>query len=246
MTDADVFTWTADWARARGVRTWTAESVDSTNSFAKSDETHAPSPPSIGKVSEPTLYLARTQTAGRGRGPKTWESPASGALLSSWSYRLASPAQPLLSPLVGLAVHDALRRSFGGLDLGLKAPNDVYSGERKIAGILIESVLTGSDVKLVVGLGLNVTAKPPTVPTSGAIGDTIHVTREAWLAFLDALRTELTRALTAGQDTALRADVRDRLREALNTFALLDEPVLAVDEHGQIETARGLKHWHRL
>jgi BirA family transcriptional regulator, biotin operon repressor / biotin---[acetyl-CoA-carboxylase] ligase len=241
----DVFGWTDEWTRARGLKSWSAEEIESTNTFAKNDESHAPSSPSIGKVSDPSLYFVRNQTAGRGRGTNVWVS-ADGALLSSWSYRLANSPQPILSPLVGLALHDALRRSFAGLALSLKAPNDVYSGDKKIAGLLIETVVTGHDVKVVVGLGLNVTARAPSVATSGAIGDTTHVHREEWLAFLDNLRAELGRALVAGQETTLRADVRARLRDALNGFPGLQDPVLQVDEHGQIQTARGFVHWHQL
>lgn len=240
-----VFAWTTEWSSIRGLKTWSANSVDSTNTFAKNDETFAPPAPAIGKVSEPSLYVTAEQTAGRGRGSNKWET-AENALLSSWSYRLAGSPQPILSPLVGLALHDALRRSFAGLELSLKAPNDVYSGDKKIAGLLIESIVMGSDVKVVIGLGLNVTSRAAGVPTSGAIGDTIHISRESWFAFLDNLRAEFARALTAGQDSALRADVRARLRDALNAFPLLSDPILLVDEHGQIKTARGFVHWHQL
>ncbi|MES2962780.1 MAG: biotin--[acetyl-CoA-carboxylase] ligase [Bdellovibrionota bacterium] len=241
----DVFGWTKDWTTARGLKNWSAEEIPSTNTFAKDDETFAPHSPSIGKVSDPTLYFVRRQTAGRGRGTNTWES-TEGALLSSWSFRLANSPQPILSPLVGLALHDSLRRSFAGLELSLKAPNDVFSGDKKIAGLLIESVLTGADVKVVIGLGLNVSTRPTSIETGGAIGDKLHVARETWLSFLDNFRAELARALVTGQETALKGDVRQRLRDALNAFPHLGDRVLQVDEHGQIQTAQGFVHWHQL
>ncbi|MEK7358671.1 MAG: hypothetical protein AAB250_19660, partial [Bdellovibrionota bacterium] len=145
-----------------------------------------------------------------------------------------------------LALCVSLRRSFAGLELSLKAPNDVHAGGNKIAGLLIESVVTGDDVKVVIGLGLNVMSRPPSIPQSGAIGDTTHVARETWLGFLDTLRSEFARALGAGQEPALRADVRARLREALNAFPHLTDPVIQVDEQGQIQTSRGFVHWHQL
>ena len=37
-----------------------------------------------------------------------------------------------------------------------------------------------------------------------------------------------------------------RLREALNAFPHLTDPVIQVDEHGQIQTSQGFVHWHQL
>lgn len=98
------------------------------------------------------IVLAERQTAGRGRRGTAWFSPTNESLAFSVLLRPTEPKAlwPRLALAVGLAVTEAVE-SFG-LQAGIKWPNDVWIGQRKVAGILVEA---GADFA-VVGIGLNV------------------------------------------------------------------------------------------
>jgi BirA family transcriptional regulator, biotin operon repressor / biotin---[acetyl-CoA-carboxylase] ligase len=103
---------------------------------------------------EPTVVVADQQTAGHGRGEKSWLSEPGASLLASWTFRPA-PAEPgLFTLLAGVAVTKALR-PFGVADLGLKWPNDVWLTNGKIAGCLAH----GASDHLVIGIGVNVSQR---------------------------------------------------------------------------------------
>lgn len=123
------------------------------------------------KAGEPdgTVWVAETQTRGRGRQGRAWLSAAGENLLFSVLVRLSCvPSRvPPVSLAIGLAVRDAVARAVGDDEAVLvKWPNDVLvrrssDGElRKVAGILVESVVSGSRIEqLVIGVGLNVHAR---------------------------------------------------------------------------------------
>jgi BirA family biotin operon repressor/biotin-[acetyl-CoA-carboxylase] ligase len=97
---------------------------------------------------EGTLVLADSQTAGRGRWGRSWESSPGKNLLFSFLLRPASGLRSQLSAVFGLACLEAIH-------LGrLKWPNDLWIKGKKICGILLE----GSDEAVLVGIGINVNA----------------------------------------------------------------------------------------
>jgi BirA family biotin operon repressor/biotin-[acetyl-CoA-carboxylase] ligase len=103
------------------------------------------------------LYVAEQQTAGRGRRGRQWVSPlASGLYFSlAWRFRCGVTALEGLSLVVGLALKRVLDRA-GYHDVGVKWPNDLLVGRKKLAGVLIE--VTGDtavESQLVIGIGLN-------------------------------------------------------------------------------------------
>jgi len=99
------------------------------------------------------VVTAETQTAGRGRNGRVWSSPPGGNLYASVGLRVASPRRDLsaLGLIVGLGLYEGLGSIAG---LGLKWPNDLMVGERKLAGVLCES-RWGEQVEVVVGFGIN-------------------------------------------------------------------------------------------
>lgn len=113
-----------------------------------------------------SVWIAETQSKGRGRQGRTWVSPPGENLLFSVLLRLScSPARvPPISLVCGLAVRDAVAKALGDGDRVLvKWPNDVVirdrtgAGYRKVAGILVESALAGTKVEhVIVGIGVNV------------------------------------------------------------------------------------------
>ena len=101
-----------------------------------------------------STWVAETQTAGRGRQGRTWISPRGENLLFSVLLRVACPPSrlPPLALVAGLAARDAV-----GHDARIKWPNDVVIGKKKIAGVLVESIVAGSRVEaVVIGIGINV------------------------------------------------------------------------------------------
>lgn len=107
---------------------------------------------------EPALLLAERQTAGRGRLGRDWQSGASAAHssapLAGLTFSLGLVLNPAdwsgLSLAVGLAVVQSLHP-----DVRLKWPNDVWLGDRKLAGILIETASVGDVRYAVIGIGIN-------------------------------------------------------------------------------------------
>ncbi|MFJ4197945.1 bifunctional biotin--[acetyl-CoA-carboxylase] ligase/biotin operon repressor BirA [Pseudomonas sp. NPDC089534] len=126
------------------------DSIDSTNAEAlRAIEQGRPAP---------FLVLAERQLAGRGRRGRKWVSPFAENLYYSLVLRIDGGMRQLegLSLVVGLAVLQALRK-LGVPGLGLKWPNDVLVGRKKIAGILLEIVGDPADVcHVVLGIGINV------------------------------------------------------------------------------------------
>lgn len=115
------------------------------------------------------VFVADAQTAGRGRGDHAWHSPPGENVYLSLVLRppLAAARLSAITLAFGIAVaHVVESRLPPGAVVRLKWPNDVLVGARKIAGILVEASLRGSDVQsVVVGVGLNVAAAgfPPDI-----------------------------------------------------------------------------------
>lgn len=101
-------------------------------------------------VAEGLVAVADVQTAGRGRLDRRWEAPPGSSLLVSVLLRSApEPGRAVMAAGVALA------RAVGdvaGVATGLKWPNDLVVGDRKLAGILAER----AGGALVVGAGCNV------------------------------------------------------------------------------------------
>ncbi len=98
----------------------------------------------------PTLLVAESQSAGRGRLGRRWQAPAGGALTFSLGLPLQCNDWSGLSLAVGVSVARSLHPG-----VGLKWPNDLWWQMRKLGGILIETALCGSERHAVVGIGLN-------------------------------------------------------------------------------------------
>jgi BirA family biotin operon repressor/biotin-[acetyl-CoA-carboxylase] ligase len=109
-------------------------------------------------IEEGTVFLAYEQFAGRGQMKNSWESePGKNLTFSIVLYPefLEIRRQFQLSKVVSLGIYSALNKYVK--ELRIKWPNDIYAGELKLAGILIEnSIMSGSIKSSVIGIGLNV------------------------------------------------------------------------------------------
>jgi BirA family biotin operon repressor/biotin-[acetyl-CoA-carboxylase] ligase len=103
------------------------------------------------------LVWADEQTAGRGRGSKSWWSGVGSVTFSLALSRngLSLEPQSLYSLAVALAVRASIREFVAEDRLALKWPNDVLLDGRKLGGILLETAGSAGNV-LVIGIGLNV------------------------------------------------------------------------------------------
>jgi len=135
------------------------------------------------------VFGAETQSHGRGRRGSAWVSTPGEGLWVSLLLRptLNAEQAPGLALCAGLAVRDAVARRVPAL-VQVKWPNDVLADGRKLAGILVESQVSGSKLSsVVVGLGINVaqTAFPEpisAIATSLALLAAMNARRELLLA----------------------------------------------------------------
>lgn len=127
------------------------DEVDSTNNYANRQIRES-------SVHEGTVFLAYDQTAGRGQQKNTWESAPGENLVFSIVLApefLEIRDQFMLSKVVTLGIYSALNKYV--VDLKIKWPNDIYAGNKKLGGILIEnSIMNGLLRKSVIGVGINV------------------------------------------------------------------------------------------
>lgn len=104
---------------------------------------------------EPTLLVAERQTAGRGRMGRVWESTPGDSLTFSIGLPLSPRDWSGLSLAVGLSLAESLDPG-----VRLKWPNDLWLDDRKLGGILVEAASAGTRSQVVVGVGLNIRARP--------------------------------------------------------------------------------------
>lgn len=183
---------THEWAKAHKLNSFYTPVCESTNTTAKENsfkETEL--------ENELVIYLTDSQTAGRGRFDRQWSSGKAGSsLISSWSFLINETPQPEMTARVGLALINALRSTWAFLPFLIKAPNDIYLSEKKCAGILVETVSQGDELRLVIGVGLNVLSSPAEIETASSIFKNLPsetpLTGEDWILFLDRFLFELT------------------------------------------------------
>jgi BirA family transcriptional regulator, biotin operon repressor / biotin---[acetyl-CoA-carboxylase] ligase len=104
----------------------------------------------------PALVVADSQTAGRGRGSNRWwtgeGSLAFSLLIDAAAFGFPRQPIPRLSLAAGVAIIDTVAPRLSDHPLGLHWPNDVYVGNGKLAGILVEVLPNGRHI---IGVGLN-------------------------------------------------------------------------------------------
>lgn len=212
------------WALKNGLAIWCASETTSTNQVAKDLAPDSASP---------RLFLTDHQTQGRGRGSNQWSDQNGDQLLSSWLFKLKQAPQPILSPLIGLSLYQSLKNTFPDMPLSLKAPNDIYLQDKKLAGILIESLAQGDQYFLVVGLGLNVWKSALGISSSISLAEHTWPNQEQWWRFLD-LFFKQSFACVNSEAHNLSPEQREKLRQALNLFPFLKEPYLDVCPDGSL------------
>lgn len=134
-----------------GNQTIHLSNVDSTNNFAAKLLAE-------GLCAEGAVILADHQSGGRGQRGNVWLSESGKNLLSTFVCKpdnLSVERQVVLTWLTSLSVVETLRKF--NIEARIKWPNDIFVGDKKICGILIENQLNGKFIQnAVIGIGLNV------------------------------------------------------------------------------------------
>lgn len=185
------------------------EEVDSTNSYVSLHNA---------ELADMTMVMAATQTAGRGQRGNSWESDPGKNLTFTLLHRpgdFLAKDQFSISEAVALAVHDYLAEC--GVESKVKWPNDIYVGDRKISGILIEHAVTGSKIEHSrIGVGLNLNQEvfrsdaPNPVSLYQITGKRFDVSRAA-----ASLGAALERRLAQVADMAGRTEVHRDFKSSL-------------------------------
>ena len=170
-------------------------------------------------ASHGTLVIAERQEAGRGREGRAWASPSGGLYFSA----VMRPPLPLadvppITLAIGIAVCDAAR-AFGAA-AALKWPNDVLIGDKKLAGVLVETQSQGGRLdSVIVGIGVNLGTVPDAVATRAIALD---VDREAFIAELVAqLERWVDRYVACGLDSIIPS-WQQRMAPGLSARATID------------------------
>lgn len=131
------------------VKRYHFETIDSTNTWAKS---HA----STFSPAEVTLITADEQLAGRGRFNRRWVSPPNQNLYATFCFFI-DPARidvGNIPQILALATAEALKEL--NFHPQLKWPNDILLSQKKVGGILCETIPMEDNRCIVLGMGLNV------------------------------------------------------------------------------------------
>lgn len=229
---------THSWATQRGLACEFEAETGSTNDNAKKK--------ALNEDEDCVLYLATHQSAGRGRGTHTWLDTGSGeSLLATWSFATKSPPQAITGPRIGLALFKAASKTWNSLSWGLKPPNDLFLSGHKVAGLLVESVSSGSSHRLLVGLGFNVLNHPrkfaEATHLSAALSEAVD--EATWFQFLDELQVQLQKAVEECQQPRLNEKSRSQLALAINANSARPFEVSEVTAEGDLIYKGGIKRW---
>lgn len=158
------------------------------------------------------IIVAESQTAGRGQRGHSWESGKGQNLTLSAILEptfLPPTEQFLLSEVIALAVADTLASY--SIKTKIKWTNDIYVGDKKIAGILIEHKLQGNSIgRTIAGIGLNINqtlfSEDLPNPTSMALERGTKFERYEVLGRLQESISRRYTQLQSGQSKALQSD----------------------------------------
>lgn len=209
---------------------------------------------------EGVVLVADHQVAGRGRLDRAWVAPAGSSLLVSVLLRprMAPESLFLLTASAGVASAEAVAE-VAGIRCGLKWPNDLVAlnpglVDRKLSGVLAESVLTdGTVTAVVVGMGLNINW-PTELPAELSATATAlnHLAghefdREAVLVAWLRRFEHWLEVIGDGSDPAGRGQLFDAMRTRSATLgrrvrvelasSTVEGDAIGLDDHGRLSVA---------
>ncbi len=114
-----------------------------------------------------TLLVAGSQSAGRGRGQRSWVSPP-GGLYATWLGWIDVEVLGVVPIAAAVALAEALEAVISGISVGVKWPNDLMIGGRKLGGVLLQARVSGSQAGVIAGFGANLAVTPAVMGGGGA------------------------------------------------------------------------------
>ena len=217
------------------------ESIDSTNTRAK--QLAAQGAP------HGTVFIADSQTGGRGRLGRSFHSPSGNGIYLSVILRPNCHAKALmhLTCAAGVAMCDAVE-SACGIRPGIKWTNDLVFGKRKLGGILTELSLdsSGNVSFAVVGIGINCTQKEADFPedirpiaTSLAMGTELPVNRSRVIAAMLVSLEKMSQRLFSEKAIIMNQYRRDCITVGREISVVAGETVrhgtaVSVDDEGAL------------
>ena len=203
----------------------------------------------LGGAPEGTVVVAERQSAGRGRLGRRWTSPAGKGLLFSVVLRpnLAMSDAHMLTLVTAVAAAEAIEAQTR-IPVSIKWPNDLFIGDKKVGGILMEVAGEQDEVDwVVVGIGINVNTEFVELPvalrrtaTSLQMVGEQPVDRSTLLAaLLLSLETQYARAVASGFENIISSfRQRDYLLKKSVSVETREGPVVGrasgIDERGAL------------
>ena len=223
--------------------------VDSTNNYAMA-KLHA------FEIQAGSCFQAVEQTAGKGQRGRRWQAAKGDNITMSVCLKPAHREFPfLLSAAMALSCYDFIKEC-GLQDIAVKWPNDVFIGDRKAAGILVENMIRGRNWQFAIaGFGININqteflpaAKRP-VSLKQITGETYNAVELA--KTFCGLLNERIKYLHAGRGQEILSDYNRhlyRLNETENfRYSSVSFPAVikGVNESGNIILDSGIKKPYR-
>lgn len=180
-----------------------------------------------------TLVLAEEQTAGRGRRGRSFYSPAGENLYFTLVLRYDMDVHRRLALAVPLAVARACRAE--GLDAWIKWPNDIWVGERKLSGMLIDAEVTPGGAVALPGIGINVNGDPTLNPGLKDIATSF------WRELARPVSRERLLAAVCNEMEEAAGLAAPRLADAYRTLSMIvGRRVAVLPARGEAYAARAL------
>jgi BirA family biotin operon repressor/biotin-[acetyl-CoA-carboxylase] ligase len=184
-----------------------------------------------------TAVVAEEQTEGRGRLGRSWHSERGAGLYVSIVLRVDLKGAGALPMALGLATGEAIRTACG-IACDLRWPNDVLIGDKKVAGVLVQT----AGPAYITGIGVNV--NHTTFPSELAVTATslrmISGKEQPREALLEALLPAVERWAAFAADAFARASsyVRGKRVIVEENGAVLEGVTEGLDEHGLLRLRR--------
>ena len=163
-----------------------SESADWLTELATCPSTNTWALDHLDRLAAGSVVFTRQQPSERGRDGRPWSSPP-GVLTASIVVDAPGPNPRTVALAAGLAIVHAIEDRCIGIELGIKWPNDIILAGRKLGGILCE----GRSGRLVVGLGVNLSADLPADLALTATSLDVHAPAVNDLDLLAAIRVYL-------------------------------------------------------
>jgi BirA family biotin operon repressor/biotin-[acetyl-CoA-carboxylase] ligase len=206
-------------------------SVNSTNEWIKDS-----------KIPFGSWVIAEEQTLGKGRGTNKWQTLGEDPLIFSGKIQIPSHdlSLPLFSLFTAKAVLQNIFRFFPDrmTDTTIKWPNDIYRGNSKLSGILIETEFSDGLYSIVIGIGLNFYGKkiPEDLVSKATFVSDVPLGEGIFEQFTFGLVEEINSAIVSMMDPG------QILRELIwiEEYSFLKEKVIETEENGKILRGRVL------